>query len=75
VAATIAVTDIERAKEFYEDKLGLSDGSPQPDGGVMYPCADGSIHVFPSPLHAGKSGATLAAFRTEDVEALVDQLS
>jgi catechol 2,3-dioxygenase-like lactoylglutathione lyase family enzyme len=76
VGAVIAVSDIDRAKEFYEGKLGLSGGEDQPDGGVRYSCGGGTqIHVYPSPENAGKSTATLAGWWVGDVEANVDELA
>jgi catechol 2,3-dioxygenase-like lactoylglutathione lyase family enzyme len=76
VEPTIAVSDIERAKEFYEGKLGLAGGEDGVDGGRTYPCGGGTnIHVYPSPDNAGKSGATLAAFLVQDVEQTVDELT
>jgi catechol 2,3-dioxygenase-like lactoylglutathione lyase family enzyme len=76
VESTIAVSDIDRAKEFYEGKLGLSGGDDPGDGGRTYPCGGGTkIHVYPSPDNAGKSGATLAAFLVQDVEQTVDELT
>jgi catechol 2,3-dioxygenase-like lactoylglutathione lyase family enzyme len=75
VTTAIAVTDMGKAKEFYEGKLGLSGSAEAPDGGVDYACGDGSqVHVYPSPS-AGGSGATIAFWETEDVEGLVDELS
>ncbi len=76
VGPAIAVSDMERAKEFYEGKLGLSGGEDQGDGGRTYRCGGGTrIHVYPSPGNAGKSGATLAAWAVDDVEATVDELT
>lgn len=76
VGPTIAVSDMDKAKEFYEDKLGLSGGEDQPDGGTRYPCVDGtSIHIYPSPGNAGTSGATSAAWEVGDVEGVVDELT
>jgi catechol 2,3-dioxygenase-like lactoylglutathione lyase family enzyme len=76
VESTIAVSDMDRAKEFYEGKLGLSDGEDGGDGGRTYSCGGGTkIHVYPSPENAGKSGATLAAFLVQDVERTVDELT
>ena len=75
VGPAIAVTDMDRAKQFYEGKLGLSGGSDQGDGGHTYPCGDGSeLHIFPSP-NAGKSETTLAGWAVDDVEATVEELS
>lgn len=75
VGAAIAVTDMARAIEFYEGKLGLRSNGDDPDGGRTYECAGGtSVHVFPSP-NASASGATVAGFVVDDVEALIDELS
>jgi hypothetical protein len=75
VAAAIAVTDMGRAVEFYEGKLGLTpSGGDEPDGGRTYECSGGtSIHVFPSPM-ARASGATVAGWVLDDVEDTVDEL-
>jgi catechol 2,3-dioxygenase-like lactoylglutathione lyase family enzyme len=76
VGPAVAVSDMDRAREFYEGKLGLSGGQDQGDGGHTYPCGGGTeIHVYPSPDNAGKSGATLAAWNVDDVEATVDELT
>ena len=47
------------------------------DGGVTYPCADGTtIHPYPSPDNAGKSGRIcIALWTVADVEATVDELA
>ena len=75
VGAAIAVTDMARAIEFYEGKLGLRSKGDDPDGGRTYECAGGTeVHVFPSP-NARASGATVAGFVVDDVEALIDELS
>jgi len=76
VSTAIAVSDLDRARGFYEGKLGLSGGKDEVDGGVTYTCGDGTtIHPYPSPDNAGKSGATLAFWTVADVEAMVDELS
>lgn len=75
VEAIVAVSDMTKAKEFYEGKLGLPGGPEGEDGGITYRCAgETAIHVYPSD-HAGKSGATLAAWSTDDVEGMVEELS
>ena len=75
VGAAIAVTDMARAIEFYEGKLGLRSDGDDPDGGRTYQCAGGTnVHVFPS-SHARASGATVAGWVVDDVEAMIDELS
>jgi catechol 2,3-dioxygenase-like lactoylglutathione lyase family enzyme len=74
VGAAIAVADMDRAVDFYEGKLGLSSQGDELDGGRTYECAGGtSVHVFPS-ANARASGATIAAWIVDDVEATVDEL-
>ena len=76
VGATIPVSDMGRALEFYEGKLGLSGGVDQGDGGRTFTLGGGTrLHVYPSPDNAGKSGATLAAFTVGDVGSTVDELA
>ena len=73
---TIAVSDMDRAKAFYEGTLGLSGGPDEPDGGCTYPCGDGTaIHIYPSPGNAGTSSATVAGWVVENVEGTVDELT
>ena len=75
VAAAVAVSDMDRAREFYEGKLGLLVGIDSGDN-VQYQCGEGSVmHVFLSPDHAGKSTATLAGWGVEDIESVVDDLT
>jgi catechol 2,3-dioxygenase-like lactoylglutathione lyase family enzyme len=75
VRTSIAVSDISRAAEFYEGKLGLSAAETQPDESRIYPCGgDTSLHVYASPGHAGKATATLATWYVEDLEEVVDEL-
>jgi len=74
--ASIAVSDMARAKEFYERKLSLSPIRAQADGSEIYASGgEASLHVYPSPAHAGKSTATLVTWYVDDVERVVDALS
>ncbi len=73
--ASIAVSDMARAREFYEGKLGLSAVRGQADGSQIYASGgEAALHVYPSPAHAGKSTATLATWYVDDVERVVDEL-
>lgn len=76
VEPTIAVSDMARAREFYEGKLGLSGARDLPDGGVRYESGEGtSVHIYPSPQNAGKSPATIAHWDVADTAATVRGLS
>jgi catechol 2,3-dioxygenase-like lactoylglutathione lyase family enzyme len=73
--ASIAVSDMAPAREFYERKLGLSAVRAGADGSQIYASGgDESLHVYPSAAHAGRSTATLATWYVDDVERVVDEL-
>jgi catechol 2,3-dioxygenase-like lactoylglutathione lyase family enzyme len=73
---SIAVSDIARAAEFYEGRLGLEPGEEQSDESRIYACGgDTSLHVYESPTHAGGGTATLATWYVEDLEQMVDELN
>jgi len=69
---SIAVSDMARASEFYEGKLGLAVTGSGADGSKVY---ESALHVYPSPANAGMSAATLATWYVDDVERLVDELA
>ena len=52
----LAVTDLDRAREFYEGTLGFSSGPEVPDG-VIYRTSNGGFLVYPS-AYAGTNKAT-----------------
>jgi len=73
--ASIAVSDMAPALEFYEGKLGLSALREGADGSRVYASGgDAALHVYPSPAHAGMSTATLATWYVDDVERVVEEL-
>lgn len=76
VRTSIAVSDIDQATEFYEEKLGLSSVEDRSDESRIYACGGGtSLHVYASPAHAGMATATLATWYVSDLEQVVDELS
>jgi catechol 2,3-dioxygenase-like lactoylglutathione lyase family enzyme len=76
VGPAVPVSDIDRAKEFYEGRLGLSGGDDTADGGHDYPCGEGTrLHIFPSAEGAGKSPSTIAGFEVDSVDSVVDELA
>jgi catechol 2,3-dioxygenase-like lactoylglutathione lyase family enzyme len=75
VAALLAVSDLDRAKRFYEHQLGLVPGEEE-EQGVGYPCAQGTrIFVYLSPENAGKSPATVAGWFVDDLDQTMDHLA
>jgi catechol 2,3-dioxygenase-like lactoylglutathione lyase family enzyme len=58
---TLAVTDLERARAFYEGTLRFTTEDDVPDG-VLYRSGDGSFLVYPS-SYAGTNKATAMSFQ------------
>jgi catechol 2,3-dioxygenase-like lactoylglutathione lyase family enzyme len=76
VRPSIAVSNIGRAAEFYEGKLGLAAGEEQSDQSRIYACGGGtSLHVYESRADAGTATATLATWYVANVEVIVDELA
>jgi catechol 2,3-dioxygenase-like lactoylglutathione lyase family enzyme len=57
---TLAVSDLVRAREFYENVLGFT-GEQQEEEGVMYEAGGSKFLVYPS-VYAGTNKATAATF-------------
>jgi catechol 2,3-dioxygenase-like lactoylglutathione lyase family enzyme len=72
IHATIAVTDLERAKAFYGGTLGLTAREERSDG-VTYESGGTWMLVYPSQF-AGTNQATCATFEVTDLEAAVTEL-
>ena len=72
VATRIPVQDMDRARAFYADKLGLVPVEERP-GGLLYRCASGEFALFES---AGASPGTFTqmAFTVDDIVATVTEL-
>jgi catechol 2,3-dioxygenase-like lactoylglutathione lyase family enzyme len=72
VATRIPAQDLERARRFYWEKLGLEPTEERP-GGLLYRCASGEFALFES--SGAASGAfTQMAWQVEDIQAAVDTL-
>ena len=75
VEAAIAVSELEQARRFYEEQLGLVPAEEE-EQGVRYGCGGGTgIFVYLSPENAGRSSATLAGFSVDDLDATMDELA
>ena len=73
VAPALPASDLARARAFYEQTLELSVVEEDP-GGVTFRCGEGSaLLVYPSEF-AGTNKATAAAFRVNDLDAVMSRL-
>jgi catechol 2,3-dioxygenase-like lactoylglutathione lyase family enzyme len=72
VAARLPAQDLERAKAFYAEKLGLRPSEERP-GGLRYRCGKGWFALFASSgLPSGNH--TQLGWEVEDIEATVTEL-
>ena len=72
VFATLAVRDIQKAKEFYGGTLGLTQTDENP-GGVTYESGGGKLFMYQAPT-AGTNQATSASWETDDIVSVVTNL-
>ena len=72
MATRLPAQDLERARAFYRDKLGLEPTEERP-GGLKYQLGSGMFVVFAS---SGRSSGefTQMAFTVDDLEAVVAEL-
>src|ERR671921_94565 len=72
VVARIPVQDLQRARSFYAEKLGLEPSEERP-GGLLYRCGEGEFALFES-TGTASGNHTQMAWEVEDIEATVEQL-
>jgi catechol 2,3-dioxygenase-like lactoylglutathione lyase family enzyme len=70
---TLPAADLERAKKFYAEKLGLSPAT-ESEGGIFYEIAGGTRFIlYPTP-NPTRAGHTQIGFATNDIESEVEEL-
>jgi catechol 2,3-dioxygenase-like lactoylglutathione lyase family enzyme len=72
VATRLPAQDLERARRFYAEKLGLEPVEERP-GGLRYRCASGEFVLFQS-AGAPSGEHTQMAWEVDDIEAAVLRL-
>ena len=72
ICAYIPVSNVSRARKFYEERVGLT---PKEEyaGGVIYECGGTEVFLYPT-RNAGTSKASQAFWQVDDVEAEVADL-
>jgi len=73
VVPTLPVSSLERARRFYEDKVGLTRIEDEVEGTIRYGCGGGtSLALFERPTEP--LDRTVAAWEVEDIEKEVELL-
>ncbi|KRE43470.1 VOC family protein [Knoellia sp. Soil729] len=72
---TLGVSDLQRARDFYEGTLGFAPGTEMMDQGITYRSGSGSFFVYLSEF-AGSNKATAMMFELPDdaFDGTVDRL-
>lgn len=73
VGAVLPVKDLEAAKKFYAETLGLKAGEENP-GGISFEAGSGTkVFIYPTEF-AGTNKATAVGFTVDDVEVVAEEL-
>ena len=72
VATRLPVKDLQRARQFYAEKLGLMPVEERP-GGLLYRCGNGKFALFES-AGASSGAHTQMGWEVDDIEAVVAEL-
>ena len=72
VAARLPAQDLERARAFYAEKLGLEPAEER-EGGLLYVCPGGEFGLFES-AGAASGDHTQMGWEVDDIEATVREL-
>ena len=73
VTTMLPVIDMQRARSFYEDRLGLVPGGFKPDGKFCYSVGGSTLALFPKP-DGTKAEHTAISFKVADIAASIAEL-
>lgn len=69
----LPVKDMDRARRFYGEQLGLDAVGGKPDGKFVYRCGGTEIALFPKP-EGTQARHTAMSFRVDDIAAAIATL-
>ncbi|WP_298231908.1 VOC family protein [uncultured Azohydromonas sp.] len=69
----LPVKDMQRARRFYEEQLGLEAQGLRPDGKFIYRCGGTALALFPK-AEGTKAEHTALSFRVADIAQAVAEL-
>ncbi|MET4145587.1 putative enzyme related to lactoylglutathione lyase [Arthrobacter sp. UYCo732] len=74
IMAVLPAKDINRAKDFYRDKLGLESSDAMEEGSLMYRCGNGTSFLLYQTDNAGSAKNTQMGWETDNLEAEMEDL-
>jgi predicted enzyme related to lactoylglutathione lyase len=75
ITPIVHVADLERARKFYQDVLGLREDLGAGSGNVVFTAADGAHLELMVKPESVSTDATVLTFEVEDVEREADELT
>ena len=73
VTTMLPVQNLDRARQFYEGKLGLKPIGLKPDGKFVYDCSGATLALFPKE-GGTKADHTAVSFKVPDIAASIAEL-
>lgn len=74
IMAVLPAKDINRAKDFYRDKLGIEPSESMEEGSLMYSCGQGTRFLLYQTDNAGSAKNTQMGWETDNLEAEMEEL-
>ena len=74
VITILPVIDLNRARDFYENKLGLTPKGAKPDGKFVYACGGGALLALFPRATGTKADHTAISFKVTDIIAAIAEL-
>ncbi|WP_090583335.1 VOC family protein [Arthrobacter sp. ov407] len=74
IIAVLPASDINRAKQFYRDKLGIEPSDSMEEGSVMYSCGQGTRFLIYQTENAGTAKNTQMGWETDNLEREMEEL-
>ena len=74
IIAVLPAKDINRAKDFYRDKLGIEPSESMEEGSVMYTCGQGTRFLVYQTDNAGTAKNTQMGWETDNLEREMEEL-
>ncbi|MFZ2540935.1 MAG: VOC family protein [Gallionella sp.] len=74
VTTILPVMNMKRARDFYENKLGLSPVGTRPDGKFVYACGGGAVIALFPKEGGTKADHTAVSFQVKDIGMAINEL-
>ena len=74
ILAVLPAKDINRAKDFYRDKLGLESSDSMEEDSLLYRCGNGTAFLVYQTENAGTAKNTQMGWDTDNLEREMEEL-